>query len=100
MQFICILLMITFLIRLRILSTRLALQHDRERLTTADFSLMFSGLEHSCTADELVAALSTELAELGFDEVRTHARSLIAPTYAHHTVRSLSLSLHRIRSHT
>ena len=29
---------------------------------------MFSGLENQCTADELVAALSTELSELGFDE--------------------------------
>ena len=47
---------------------RLAKQHDKERLTTADFTLMFSGLENQCTADELVAALSTELSELGFDE--------------------------------
>ena len=67
MQFLCIVVFILFLVRLRILSTRVALQHDQEHLTTADFSLMFSGLEKTVTADELRESLHSELATLGFD---------------------------------
>jgi hypothetical protein len=42
MQFLCICIFLGFLIRLRVLSTRVALAHDNERLTTADYALMFS----------------------------------------------------------
>lgn len=68
MQFACLALFIAFLVRLRILATRIARQHDYERLTTADFALMFRGLDGTIPPEALTTALQTELASLGFDE--------------------------------